>query len=100
MLRPATRAVVSYNLGRFGLLVACLVLGALAGLRGVLLFVVALVVSGVLSWFLLARQRVAMGAAVADAVSRNRTKLAARIEAEAARVDGMLARAEVTAMDR
>jgi hypothetical protein len=100
MLRPATRAVVSYNLGRFGLLVACLVLAALAGLRGVLLFVVALVVSGVLSWFLLGRQRVAMGAAVAGALSRNRAKLAARTQAEDAYVDEMLARSDVTPTDR
>lgn len=93
--RPRDRhAVLVYNLGRLALLLACLALGWLAGLRGVLLLAAALLVSGLLSWFLLARQRVAMGAAVEHAVERTRSRLRARTEAEDAYVD------ELTRSDR
>lgn len=86
---PAARAVLVYNGARLGLLVGCLVLGAVAGLRGFVLIVVALLVSGVLSWFLLGRQRVAMGSAVETAVQRGRQKLQTRTEAEDAYDDAM-----------
>jgi len=76
------RALLSYNLARGALLLACLGLGWLAGLRGLLLVVVALLVSGVLSWFLLARQRVNMGMAIERTVGRSRERMAARTEAE------------------
>lgn len=80
-----------YNAARVGLFVICLVLGAVAGLRGIALLVVALLVSGVLSYFLLGRQRVAMGEAVAGAVQRSREKLAERTAREDTYVDEMLA---------
>jgi hypothetical protein len=79
---PAARAVLVYNAARLGLLLVCLVLGALAGLRGFALIVAALVVSGVISWLLLGRQRVAMGAAVEGAVQRGRQKMQSRTAAE------------------
>jgi len=79
---PAARAVLVYNAARLGLLLVCLVLGAVAGLRGIVLIIVALVVSGLLSWLLLGRQRIAMGAAVEGAVVRGRQKLRARTDAE------------------
>jgi len=86
---PAARSVLGYNLGRFALFVACVMLGYLAGLRSILLIVVALVVSGVLSYFLLARQRVAMAAAVTNAVTKSRARLAERTIAEDAYVDAL-----------
>jgi Protein of unknown function (DUF4229) len=84
------RAVAVYNLWRLGLLAGCLALGWVAGLRGALLLFVALLVSGVLSWFLLARQRVAMGTAVEHAVDRTRRRLRARAQAEDAYVDRLM----------
>ena len=96
--RPAARAVLVYNGARLGLLIGCLLLGAVAGLRGFVLIVVALVVSGVLSWFLLGRQRVAMGTAVETAVQRGRQKLQARTEAEDA-YDEALRRQRTAAPD-
>ena len=89
MSGSAARSVLGYNLGRFALFVACLFLGYFAGLRSILLIVVALVVSGVLSYFLLARQRVAMAAAVTNAVTKSRTRLAERTTAEDAYVDAL-----------
>jgi hypothetical protein len=83
--------VLVYNAARFGLFVGCAVLGYVAGLRGVVLLAGALLVSGVLSWFLLARQRTAMAQVVDDAVARGRRRLAARTEAEDAYVDEVLA---------
>jgi hypothetical protein len=83
----AARSVVAYNVGRLGLFVACAFLGYLAGLRGVVLLAAALLVSGVLSWFLLARQRAAMAEVVGAAVTRGRSRLARRAAEEDAYVD-------------
>lgn len=91
MQGSAARSVVAYNLGRLGLFVACALLGYLAGLRGLVLLAAALLVSGVLSWFLLARQRAAMAEVVGGAVSRGRTRLAQRTADEDAYVDSMAA---------
>lgn len=97
MQGSAARAVITYNLCRLGLFVACAALGAVAGLRGLVLIAAALLVSGVLSWFLLARQRAAMADVVGSAVTRGRSRLAARTEAEDAYVD---AQGGVTRPDR
>lgn len=86
-----TRAVVVYTAARAGLLALCLVLGWLAGLTGVLLVAAALLVSGALSWFLLQRQRLSMGAAVDESVQRVRGRLHARAAAEDAFVDQLTA---------
>lgn len=89
---PSTgRAIVVYNLGRLVLLAACLGLGWLAGLQGIWLIVAALLVSGVLSWFLLARQRVRMGLAVEHSVGRQRGRWAERAASEDQYVDKLLA---------
>jgi hypothetical protein len=85
----AARAVVVYNLGRLGLFVGCALLGYLAGLRGLVLLAAALLVSGVLSWFLLARQRAAMAEVVGGAVTRGRSRLAQRSADEDAYVDSL-----------
>jgi hypothetical protein len=83
------RALLTYNLARAGLLAACLGLGWLAGLRGLLLIVIALLASGALSWFLLAAQRVNMGAAIERTVGRSRDRMAARTAAEDAYADDL-----------
>jgi hypothetical protein len=74
------------------LLVGCLGIGWLAGLRGVGLIVASLLVSGVLSWFLLRRQRIGMGVAVEQTVARSRARLAERTAREDAYVDALLDR--------
>ena len=81
--------MLAYNLGRLGLFVGCAVLGYVAGLRGLLLLAAALIVSGVLSWFLLARQRAAMAEVVGGAVTRGRSRLAQRAAEEDAYVDSL-----------
>ena len=75
MQGSAARSVVAYNLGRIGLFVGCAALGFLAGLRGLVLLAAALLISGILSWFLLARQRAAMAEALGGAVTRGRSRL-------------------------
>jgi len=102
--RPATRAFLVYNGWRLGLFAACAGLLALAGLRSILLVAAALLVSGVLAYFLLDRQRRALAEAVGDAVDRGRRRVAERVEKEDAYVDEMLARErieeQVTRTDR
>jgi hypothetical protein len=92
--RSAGRAFAAYNLCRLGLLALCLGIGWLAGIRGFPLIVAALFVSGVASWFLLRRQREAMGRAVEQTVERSRVRMSARAEAEDSYVDAMLAVSE------
>jgi hypothetical protein len=86
---PATRldpspskAVLVYNVLRLLLLAVALGIGYLAGLRGLFLIVVALLVSGVASWFLLQRFRVGMGIAVERSIQRSRAAFAGRASAE------------------
>jgi len=81
--------VFAYNLGRIGLFVGCAVLGYVAGLRGFVLLAAALLVSGILSWFLLARQRAAMAQALGGAVTRSRSKLAQRTADEDAYAEAL-----------
>jgi uncharacterized membrane protein len=98
---PAARAFVVYNALRLGLFAACLGLAALAGLRSILLIAVALLVSGVLAYFLLDRQRRAMAEELAVRVERSRQRLAERTAREDAYVDALHAGdADVTRTDR
>lgn len=90
-----SKALLAYNALRAVLLVVCIGLAYLAGLRGVLMIVVGLAVSGILSWFLLAKQRIGMGIAVEQAVTRGRVKLAERTAAEDEYADS-LRRQQVT----
>lgn len=92
--RGASRAFAIYNLSRLGLLLVCLGLGWLAGLRSYAVILAALLVSGILSWFLLRNQREAMGVAVERTVERSRERLAAKTAAEDAYVDDMLHNSE------
>ena len=106
MPKPAaTRAFLIYNAWRLGLFVGCAALLALAGLRSFVLLVAALLVSGVLSYFLLDRQRRELAEALGQAVDRSRRRMAERTEREDAYVDAMLASqpadaGEVTHSDR
>ena len=83
------RAVVIYTLARVALFAGCLLLAWIAGFGGLPLLVVALLISGVLSWFLLRRQRLAMAGAVERGVGRARRRLDERAAAEDAYVDQM-----------
>jgi hypothetical protein len=85
----AARSALTYNLGRLGLFVVCVVLGYVAGLRSIWLLVAALLVSGVLSYFLLARQRMAMASAVTDVVTRSRERMARRTAEEDAYAESL-----------
>lgn len=78
-----------YTAARAGLLLICLVLGWVAGLSGAFLLVVALLVSGLISWFVLQRQRIAMGGVVERRVNRLRSRIDERAAAEDAYVDAL-----------
>lgn len=67
--QPGTgRALLVYNGLRLVLLAACVGLGYVAGLRGFALIIAALLVSGLLSWFVLAPYRIRAAMAVERAV--------------------------------
>jgi hypothetical protein len=83
------RAVVIYTLARAALFVVCAFLAWLAGFSGVPMLITALLVSGVLSWFLLRRQRLAMSGAVEGFVNRTRRSIDERAAAEDGYVDGI-----------
>jgi Protein of unknown function (DUF4229) len=87
--RSPSRAFFIYNVLRLGLLVVCLGVGWLVGIHSVWLIVGSLLVSGVLSWFLLRRQREAMGAAVEQTVERSRLRMAAHTTSEDSYVDAL-----------
>lgn len=78
-----------YTAARAGLLVICLVLGWVAGLSGAVLLITSLLVSGLVSWFLLQRQRIAMGGAVERRVSRLREHIDSRAASEDAYVEAI-----------
>jgi hypothetical protein len=90
-----SKALLAYNAWRLLLLVICLAIGYALQLPGLWLVVSALIVSGVLSLFLLKRQRIAMGMAVESQIERGRARLAQKTAAEDAYVDAMAA-AEAT----
>jgi hypothetical protein len=89
-------ALLVYNAWRLLLLLACLGIGYLASLRGLALIVVALLVSGALSFVLLKQQRINMGMAVESQVARGRRRLAERTAREDAYADAMAARDATT----
>ena len=76
---------------RLGLFVVCLAVVYVIGLRGFAALLVALAASGLLSLFLLSRQRAAMSVAVDRRVTGLRARARARTEAEDAYVDSLLA---------
>jgi Protein of unknown function (DUF4229) len=74
---------------RLALFVVCLVVVYAIGFRGFVALLFALVASGLLSLFLLARQRSAMSVAVDRRIDRLRGRARARAEAEDAYVDSL-----------
>jgi hypothetical protein len=94
-----SKALLAYNAWRLLLLLACLGIGALIGLPGLWLVVSSLLVSGVLSLFLLKRQRIAMGMAVESQIERGRRHLAQKTAAEDAYVDALAAQQEREAQE-
>jgi Protein of unknown function (DUF4229) len=86
---------------RVALFLGCLGVVIAAGLRGFTALLVALVASGLLSLFLLTRQRTAMSVAVDRRVSRLAERARARTEAEDAYVDNLHAdQTGITPADR
>jgi hypothetical protein len=94
------RAVLVYTAARLALFAGCLALAWLVGLRGGLMVLVALVVSGVLSLFLLQPQRLAMSGAVERSFARGRARMQARTAAEDAYVDRLHAERSATGDSR
>ena len=83
------RAAVVYTAMRLALFLGCLGVVLAFGLRGFPALLVALVASGLVSLFLLSRQRAAMSVAVDRRVSRMNARARARTQAEDAYVDSL-----------
>ncbi len=75
--------ILSYTLARLGLLILVGALGYVAGFRGVLLLIVSFLGSGLLSFFVLNRQRSQMG----DKVGNFFTRINDRIDANTRKED-------------
>lgn len=88
------RAVATYSLARLLVLVAVAAVLYLAGLRGTLLVLVALLGSGVVSYVLLAPQRAAMAVVLERSLRRRPRSPSARIAASAAAEDAYVDRLE------
>jgi NADH:ubiquinone oxidoreductase subunit 2 (subunit N) len=68
------RPVLLYTLARFAIFLATAGVLALVGARGVLLLLLSLLISGVVSFVLLSRQRDRMSSIVETGVRRQRTR--------------------------
>ena len=75
--------LLRYTLARMSLFAAAVAVGALAGLRGVWLWVTAILVSGVASWFLLSQLRDQVG----NRVERRLAAINERIDANTRKED-------------
>ncbi|WP_026341543.1 DUF4229 domain-containing protein [Actinomadura atramentaria] len=69
------RPVMLYTLARFGIFLATAGVLALCGARGILLLLLALLISGVISFVLLSGQRDRMSSVVESGLGRQRAKL-------------------------
>jgi len=76
------RETVSYTALRLGLFVAAFGLLYLAGARSLLLLGGAILISGLISYFVLTRQRMAMSSAISKRLSGFRQRLDAGTRAE------------------
>ena len=76
------RATLFYTVLRLGLFALVLLLLYTAGARGLLLLGGAILISGVISYFVLTRQRTAMAGALGKRVSNFRKRLDAGTKAE------------------
>ncbi|MDX6204707.1 MAG: hypothetical protein QOF39_764 [Frankiales bacterium] len=89
--RGAGRAVVVYTACRFGIFLVCVAVLYAAGMGLIWALGLAAILSGVAGYFLLARQRLALGAAVENKVQEAKAKAAARTAREDAIADEILA---------
>jgi Mn2+/Fe2+ NRAMP family transporter len=78
----AMRATFAYSLARFLLFAAAFGLVYLAGARGLLLFGLALVISGIISFVVLSRLRDTMSGAITSRISSFRERLDEGSQAE------------------
>jgi cell division protein FtsW (lipid II flippase) len=76
------RATLAYTTARILIFVISMVLLYLAGARGLLMIALALVISGILSFVLLSRQRDAMSGALTSRIGSFRSRLADGTRAE------------------
>jgi Protein of unknown function (DUF4229) len=76
------RAALFYTVLRFSLFIAVFGLLWVAGVRGILLLALAILISGVLSYFLLNNQRAAMSGAISRRLTDFRERLDAGTRAE------------------
>ena len=76
------RATLSYTVLRLGLFVGVFLLLYLAGARSILLLGAAILISGLISYFLLNRQRMAMSSAISKRVTSFKERLDAGTRAE------------------
>ena len=76
------RATLSYTVLRLGLFVVAFLLLYFAGARSLLLLGGAILISGLISYFLLNRQRMAMSSAISKRVTNFRERLDAGTRAE------------------
>ena len=76
------RATLSYTALRLGLFVVAFLLLYLAGARSLLLLAAAILISGVVSYFVLNAQRTAMSSAVSKRITGFRERLNAGTSAE------------------
>ncbi len=76
------RATLSYTALRLGLFVVAFLLLYLAGARSLLLLAAAILISGVVSYFVLNTQRTAMSSAVSKRITGFRERLNAGTSAE------------------
>jgi hypothetical protein len=76
------RATLFYTVLRFGLFIVVFGLLYVAGARSILLLGLAILISGVLSYFLLNNQRAAMSGAISRRLSNFRERLDAGTRAE------------------
>lgn len=77
-IHPAAR----YSLARLGMFIATAGVLWLVGVRGLLVPLIALIISGLLSYVLLSKQRDAVSMAVSGAVDRRRAKHHANVRRE------------------
>jgi uncharacterized membrane protein len=76
------RATLSYTVLRLGLFVVAFLLLYWAGARSLLLLLAAILISGLISYFLLNRQRTAMSSAISKRVTSFKDRLDAGTRAE------------------
>jgi hypothetical protein len=84
---PLWRACAVYTVSRLGLFVVFAILLYVAGLRGLVVLLAPLLLSGIASYYLLARQRTLFAAALQRRLARRTPRISERTAREDAIVD-------------